>query len=46
MCARRNELDRTVDAHMGRLRRALRIPRKPDLIRTVRSAGYSLDVRT
>jgi len=34
---------RTVDVHVGRLRKALRQPNSPDLIRTVRSAGYSLD---
>ncbi|WP_293898632.1 phosphate regulon transcriptional regulator PhoB [Phenylobacterium sp.] len=34
---------RTVDVHVGRLRKALRIPDAPDLIRTVRSAGYALD---
>lgn len=35
---------RTVDVHVGRLRKALRVPGTPDLIRTVRSAGYALDV--
>lgn len=35
---------RTVDVHIGRLRKALRQAGKPDPIRTVRSAGYSLDV--
>jgi two-component system phosphate regulon response regulator PhoB len=34
---------RTVDVHVRRLRRALNEGGKPDLIRTVRSAGYSLD---
>jgi len=34
---------RTVDVHVGRLRKALRLPESPDLIRTVRSAGYALD---
>jgi two-component system, OmpR family, phosphate regulon response regulator PhoB len=34
---------RTVDVHIRRLRKALNIPGKPDLIRTVRSAGYALD---
>ena len=34
---------RTVDVHIRRLRKALNIDGKPDLIRTVRSAGYSLD---
>jgi two-component system, OmpR family, phosphate regulon response regulator PhoB len=36
---------RTVDVHVGRLRKALKRPGAPDLIRTVRSAGYSLDER-
>jgi len=35
---------RTVDVHIGRLRRALTRSRETDPIRTVRSAGYSLDV--
>ena len=35
---------RTVDVHIGRLRRALNIEGDEDPIRTVRSAGYSLDV--
>lgn len=34
---------RTVDAHIRRLRQALLIDGAPDPIRTVRSAGYSLD---
>jgi len=34
---------RTVDVHVRRLRRALNEGGLPDLIRTVRSAGYSLD---
>jgi two-component system phosphate regulon response regulator PhoB len=34
---------RTVDVHIGRLRRALGGGRHKDPIRTVRSAGYSLD---
>jgi two-component system phosphate regulon response regulator PhoB len=39
------EIDgRTVDVHIRRLRRALNEDGKPDVIRTVRSAGYSLDV--
>jgi two-component system phosphate regulon response regulator PhoB len=33
---------RTVDVHIGRLRRALKEAGGPDLIRTVRSVGYSL----
>jgi two-component system phosphate regulon response regulator PhoB len=35
---------RTVDVHIGRLRRALGAARDNDPIRTVRSAGYSLEV--
>jgi two-component system phosphate regulon response regulator PhoB len=35
---------RTVDVHVRRLRKALNDGGLPDLIRTVRSAGYSLDV--
>lgn len=35
---------RTVDVHIGRLRRALNKDDEIDPIRTVRSAGYSLDV--
>ena len=34
---------RTVDVHVGRLRKALNIEGGTDPIRTVRSAGYSLD---
>jgi len=34
---------RTVDVHIRRLRRALNEATEPDLIRTVRSAGYALD---
>ena len=34
---------RTVDVHIRRLRKALNGPHEADLIRTVRSAGYSLD---
>ena len=34
---------RTVDVHIRRLRKAINAGGKPDLIRTVRSAGYSLD---
>jgi two-component system phosphate regulon response regulator PhoB len=34
---------RTVDVHVRRLRKALNARGRPDLIRTVRSAGYSLD---
>ena len=39
-----SEIDaRTVDVHVRRLRKALNDGGRPDLIRTVRSAGYSLD---
>jgi two-component system, OmpR family, phosphate regulon response regulator PhoB len=34
---------RTVDVHVRRLRQALHAPGRPDLIRTVREVGYSLD---
>ena len=34
---------RTVDVHIGRLRKALNEPGQTDPIRTVRSAGYALD---
>lgn len=41
---RDNDVDiRTVDVHIGRLRKALSLPGKPDPIRTVRGTGYSLD---
>jgi two-component system phosphate regulon response regulator PhoB len=33
---------RTVDVHIGRLRKAMKSTGKPDPIRTVRSAGYAL----
>jgi len=33
---------RTVDVHIGRLRKALKMPGRKDPIRTVRSAGYAL----
>ncbi|MBW8725653.1 MULTISPECIES: phosphate regulon transcriptional regulator PhoB [Inquilinus] len=36
---------RTVDVHIRRLRKALNDESETDLIRTVRSAGYSLDVQ-
>ena len=35
---------RTVDVHVRRLRKALNAAGMPDLIRTVRSAGYALDM--
>ncbi len=34
---------RTVDVHIRRLRKAINLPGMPDMIRTVRSAGYALD---
>ena len=34
---------RTVDVHIRRLRKAINIGDRPDIIRTVRSAGYALD---
>jgi two-component system phosphate regulon response regulator PhoB len=37
---------RTVDVHVGRLRKALNRGGAPDLIRTVRGAGYSLDLES
>jgi two-component system phosphate regulon response regulator PhoB len=41
------EIDaRTVDVHVRRLRKALNEGGLPDLIRTVRSAGYALDSHT
>jgi len=36
--------DRTVDVHIGRLRKALRTVAGRDPIRTIRGAGYSLEV--
>ncbi|GJE03735.1 MULTISPECIES: phosphate regulon transcriptional regulator PhoB [Methylobacterium] len=35
--------ERTVDVHIGRLRKAINRPRSPDPIRTVRGSGYSFD---
>lgn len=35
---------RTVDVHIRRLRKQLNAPGEPDLIRTIRSAGYALDI--
>jgi two-component system, OmpR family, phosphate regulon response regulator PhoB len=35
--------ERTVDVHVGRLRKALNRPRDKDPIRTVRGSGYSFD---
>ncbi len=37
---------RTVDVHIRRLRKALNEAEETDLIRTVRSAGYSLDTKS
>jgi two-component system, OmpR family, phosphate regulon response regulator PhoB len=37
---------RTVDVHVGRLRKALNVATEIDPIRTVRSAGYALDKST
>ncbi len=36
--------DRTVDVHVGRLRRAINCYNSPNIIRTVRSDGYALEV--
>ena len=38
--------ERTVDVHIRRLRKALNDDGSPDLIRTVRSGGYSIDLAT
>lgn len=35
---------RTVDVHIRRLRQAMNLPGMDDLIRTVRAAGYALDI--
>lgn len=37
--------ERTVDVHVGRLRKSLSRGKEPDPIRTVRGAGYSFDER-
>lgn len=37
--------ERTVDVHVGRLRKAINKGRNPDPIRTVRGTGYSFDER-
>jgi two-component system phosphate regulon response regulator PhoB len=37
--------ERTVDVHVGRLRRAPKVGRAADPIRTVRGTGYSFDGR-
>ena len=36
---------RTVDVHIRRLRKAMNLPGTTDLIRTVRSVGYALDLK-
>jgi two-component system, OmpR family, phosphate regulon response regulator PhoB len=36
---------RTVDVHVGRLRKAINIENTKDIIRTVRASGYSLDAK-
>ena len=36
---------RTVDVHIRRLRKAMNLPGTTDLIRTIRSAGYALDLK-
>ncbi|HZG47493.1 MAG TPA: phosphate regulon transcriptional regulator PhoB [Allosphingosinicella sp.] len=42
--ARDSEIEpRTVDVHIRRLRKAINADGRPELIRTVRSAGYALD---
>ncbi len=35
--------ERTVDVHVGRLRKALNLSNMPDVIRTVRGSGYSME---
>ena len=34
--------ERTVDVHVGRLRKAVNTGRAPDVIRTIRGAGYAI----
>lgn len=34
--------ERTVDVHVGRLRKAVNLEGRPDLIRTIRGAGYAI----
>ena len=36
--------DRTVDVHIGRLRKALKAAGGPNMVRTVRGSGYALDL--
>ncbi|MCB1469774.1 MAG: winged helix-turn-helix domain-containing protein, partial [Rhizobiaceae bacterium] len=35
--------ERTVDVHVGRLRKAVNTGRMPDVIRTIRGAGYAIN---
>jgi two-component system, OmpR family, phosphate regulon response regulator PhoB len=35
--------ERTVDVHVGRLRKAVNTNRQPDVIRTIRGAGYAIN---
>jgi two-component system phosphate regulon response regulator PhoB len=35
--------ERTVDVHVGRLRKAVNVARMPDVIRTIRGAGYAIN---
>jgi two-component system, OmpR family, phosphate regulon response regulator PhoB len=35
--------ERTVDVHVGRLRKAINLANMRDVIRTVRGAGYALE---
>ncbi|TKT75336.1 phosphate regulon transcriptional regulator PhoB [Aquamicrobium sp. LC103] len=35
--------ERTVDVHVGRLRKAVNTGRRPDVIRTIRGAGYAIN---
>ena len=39
-----NTGSRTVDVHIRRLRKAINLPGENDLIRTIRAAGYSMDI--
>jgi two-component system phosphate regulon response regulator PhoB len=34
--------ERTVDVHVGRLRKAVNLDGLPDVIRTIRGAGYAI----
>ena len=38
--------ERTVDVHIRRLRQAINIAGAPDMIRTVRAAGYALQAES